>query len=184
VQEKGVGVTYKNLRLVSTRFEWEWVGEVHEYVHRKDGWLHTQQDIDGLWFDHDASGGQEGKRFVRDEVILAKVRATLGCYNMRSPVILRTSRQSCQMVSAQHGLAVEAAFSAAVQDMVPAHPGRSCAQGMHSSLSCRWCEPVLTVSWMLLVVLQAVSQRPADPRARFYYANTLRYAESGTQNVH
>jgi hypothetical protein len=75
LQEKGVGVTYKNLRLVSTRLDWEWVGEVHEYVRRKDSRHHEQQDIDGLWFNHDASGGQEGKRFVRDEVILAKVSA-------------------------------------------------------------------------------------------------------------
>lgn len=80
LQEKGVGVTYKNLRLVSTRLDWEWLGEVHEYVHRKDGRHHAQQDIDGLWFNHDASGGQEGKRFVRDEVILAKVRVSATSY--------------------------------------------------------------------------------------------------------
>jgi hypothetical protein len=77
LQEKGVGVTYKNLRLVSTRVDWQWEGEVHEFVQRKDGRHNEQQDIDGLWFHHDASGGQEGKRFVRDEVILAKVCAAL-----------------------------------------------------------------------------------------------------------
>lgn len=73
LQEKGVGVTYKNLRLVSTRLDWEWVGEVHEFVHRKDDKHHSQEDIDGVWFHHDASGGQGGKRFARDEQLLRKV---------------------------------------------------------------------------------------------------------------
>lgn len=66
-------MTYKNLRLASTRVEWQWHGEVHEYVERKDGRHEEQRDIDGVWFHHDATGGQDGKRFVRDEVILAKV---------------------------------------------------------------------------------------------------------------
>jgi hypothetical protein len=73
LQERGVGVTYSNMRLASTRLEWEWVGEVHEYVHRKDGKWVPQQTIEGLWFNHDATGGQGGKRFVRDEAILLKV---------------------------------------------------------------------------------------------------------------
>jgi hypothetical protein len=56
--------------------EWEWVGEVHEYVHRKDGKWVPQQTIEGLWFNHDATGGQGGKRFTRDEAILLKVGST------------------------------------------------------------------------------------------------------------
>ena len=73
LQEKGVGVAYKNLRLASTRVEWEWFGQVHEFVQRKDGGHEEQRDIEGVWFHHDASGGQDGRRFGRDEVILAKV---------------------------------------------------------------------------------------------------------------
>jgi hypothetical protein len=73
LQERGNGIEYSNLRLVSTGKEWEWVGEVHEYVHRKDGAYTPQYHIPGVWFDHDASGGQGGKRFVRDGAILSKV---------------------------------------------------------------------------------------------------------------
>lgn len=74
LQERGVsGVRYSKLHLVSTGKAWEWVGEVHEYVHRKDGAYTPQYDIPGVWLDHDASGGQGGKRFVRDETILSKV---------------------------------------------------------------------------------------------------------------
>jgi hypothetical protein len=67
-------VTYKNMRLVSTRVPWEWVGEVHEYVQRKgDGGSRPHLEVPGVWFFHDASGGNDGKRFVRDEVILSRV---------------------------------------------------------------------------------------------------------------
>jgi hypothetical protein len=78
-QEKGVGVTYKNVRLVSTRVGWEWVGEVHEYVQRSGGSdYRPTEDIPGIWFFHDASGGNDGKRFVRDEVILSRVSQLAG----------------------------------------------------------------------------------------------------------
>lgn len=67
-------MTYQNMRLVSTRVEWEWVGEVHEFIQRKDGQRKPDNSIEGLWFAHDATGGQGGQRFERDEVILSKVQ--------------------------------------------------------------------------------------------------------------
>jgi hypothetical protein len=55
------------------------VGEVHEYVRRKDG-VFSEADnvIEGYWLEHDASGGNDGKRFVRDEEILSRVRVGVG----------------------------------------------------------------------------------------------------------
>jgi hypothetical protein len=74
-QEKNY-VTYKNVRLGSTRLEWEWVGEVHEFVRRADGGgLPSPRPlVEGYWLKHDASGGPGGKRFVRDEEVLTQVR--------------------------------------------------------------------------------------------------------------
>jgi len=48
------------------------VGEVHEYIHCKSG-QQTPGYIDGYWLRHDSAGGQDGKRFERDEDILLKV---------------------------------------------------------------------------------------------------------------
>lgn len=63
------------MRLASTSTDWEWIGEVHEYVQRKDGvWQDRNDVIQGYWLEHDASGGNDGKRFVRDETILSRVR--------------------------------------------------------------------------------------------------------------
>lgn len=49
------------------------MGEVHEFVQRKDGRWTPQVNVPDVWLHHDASGGKEGKRFVRDEAILNKV---------------------------------------------------------------------------------------------------------------
>lgn len=99
MQEKSPGYSYQNIRLASTAVDWEWVGEVHEYVRRRDGaWNDRNDEIVGYWLEHDASGGNDGKRFVRDEQILSRVRRV--CFTTDLALVLPTIAASVSVVAA------------------------------------------------------------------------------------